>query len=53
MRLNTSLDFWRMLRDIVRFNAAATAYAQNASGLEETLGQYLKRKKMFQMSKPK
>ncbi len=33
--------FWRMLRDILRFNKAATAYAQSPPSSIETLGEYL------------
>jgi uncharacterized protein len=34
-------DFWRMLRDLLRFNQAATAYAMNPPNHSETLGEYL------------
>jgi uncharacterized protein len=33
--------FWRMLKDIMRFNKAATAYALEPSSHSETLGEYL------------
>jgi uncharacterized protein len=33
--------FWRMLKDIMRFNKAATAYALNPPSNSETLGEYL------------
>jgi uncharacterized protein len=33
--------FWAMLRDIVRFNTAATAYALKPDNTHETLGEYL------------
>ena len=33
--------FWRMLRDMLRFNKAATAYALNPPNTTETLGDYL------------
>lgn len=36
-----NLRFWRMLKDMLRFNKAATAYAQNPPSHAETLGEYL------------
>ncbi len=33
--------FWGMLRDMLRFNKAATAYALNPPNTQETLGDYL------------
>ena len=34
--------FWRMLRDMLRFNKAATAFALNPPNTTQTLGEYLK-----------
>ena len=36
-------DFWRMLKDLVRFNREATALARSGARVEGTLGQYLER----------
>jgi len=38
-----SADFWRMLRDVLRFNREATAMAALDGGPADTLGDYLER----------